>query len=172
MDGNSQYPYDMEPFSSNEHVTNERISVVQLRHLVQLLDGSDVSEIEVKRAEEGIHLVLRKARMHVNEDAEVYQVQQGQAASSDAGAATETRHTIASSLVGIFHPWSRPNGSQRVSVGERVKIGQAVGMIQSLNVINEVETPFAGRIVEILVQDDQAVEYGQQLIIIDSSEEA
>ena len=168
MDGSRQYSYDIEPFSNNEHGDDERISVSQLKHLVHLLDASDVSEIEVKRAQEGMHLVLRKASGQTSEDPGVYQVQ----LPSTEAAPVETRHTITSSLVGIYHPWSKPNGKQRISVGERVKVGQLVGMIQSLNVINEVETPFAGRITEILVQDGQAVEYGQQLVIVDSSEEA
>ncbi len=170
MDGNIHYPYEMEPISNNEHAAGERISMVQLRHLVHLLDGSDVSEIEVKRAGEGVHLVLRKAKLQANEDLDLYHVQSPAADSTVMP--TETRHTITSSLVGIFHPWSKPNGSQRVAVGEQVKVGQLVGMIQSLNVINEVETPFAGHITEILVQDGQAVEYGQQLVVIDSVEEA
>lgn len=170
MDGNRHYSYDMEPFSNSEHGSDEGISVSQLKHLVRLLDASDVSEIEVKRAHEGMHLVLRKASVQTSEDPGVYQVQLPSADS--ASAPVETRHTITSALVGIYHPWSKPNGKQRISVGERVKVGQLVGMIQSLNVINEVETPFAGRITEILVQDGQAVEYGQQLVIVDSSEEA
>ncbi len=169
MDGNRQYPYDMEPFSNDEQETDERISVSQLKHLVHLLDMSDVSEIEVKRAQEGMHLVLRKASGQPGENPTTYQVQP--VSTGPITAPVETRHTITSFLVGIYHPWSKPNGKQRISVGERVKVGQLVGMIQSLNVINEVETPFAGRITEILVQDGQAVEYGQQLVIIDSSED-
>jgi biotin carboxyl carrier protein len=49
-----------------------------------------------------------------------------------------------------------------------VKAGQLVATIQSLNVINEVESPVEGRVVEILVQDGQPVEYGQPLMMIDT----
>ena len=55
-------------------------------------------------------------------------------------------------------------------MGDRVKAGQLVGTIESLNVLNEVETSVAGRVVEVLVQDGQPVEYGQALMAIDSSE--
>ena len=85
----------------------------------------------------------------------------------------ESRHTITSPLVGIFHTWAKPKGKALVSVGDHVKVGQRVGTIQSLNVLNEVETIIAGRVVvEVLVQEGQAVEYGQHLLVIDSSEEA
>ena len=54
-------------------------------------------------------------------------------------------------------------------MGDRVKAGQLVGTIESLNVLNEVETAVAGHVVEIFVQDGQPVEYGQVLMTIDSS---
>ena len=53
-------------------------------------------------------------------------------------------------------------------MGDRVKAGQLVGTIESLNVLNEVETTFAGHVVEILVQEGQPVEYGQVLMTIES----
>jgi len=52
-----------------------------------------------------------------------------------------------------------------------VKEGQLVATIESLNVINDVESPVAGRVVEILTQEGQPVEYGQKLMVIDSSTE-
>jgi acetyl-CoA carboxylase biotin carboxyl carrier protein len=173
MDGNRQHPRDMESFSHHEHPTDGSVSVAQLQHLVQLLDESDVSEIEVKRAEEGMRLVLRKAEVRASDASELYQVlapSTGSAASKPAP--VDTRHTITAPLVGIFHPWSKPKGSASIAVGDHVKPGQLVGMIQSLNIINDVESPFGGCIVEILTQDGQAVEYGQQLVVIDSAEEA
>ncbi len=81
-------------------------------------------------------------------------------------------HTVAASLVGIFHSWAKPKAPSLINVGDRVKVGQVVGTIQSLNVLNEVELLVAGRVVEILVQDGQPVEYGQPLMTIDSSEES
>ncbi len=171
MDGNKQYPRDAAAFSHAEPQPGESVSVAQLRHLVQLLDESDVSEIEVRRSEEGMRLVLRKAEAHESDPTGTYQIQVP-STSSSTPAAVDTRHTVTSTLVGFFHPWSKPKGGAQISIGDRVKAGQLVGIIQSLNIINEVESPIAGRIVEILVQDGQAVEYGQQLVVIDSAEEA
>jgi len=66
---------------------------------------------------------------------------------------------------------AKPKGGALVAVGDRVKAGQLVGTIESLNVLNEVETTAAGRVVEIFVQDGQPVEYGQVLMAIDNSVE-
>lgn len=175
MDGNSHYPYEVETASNEEQHGDERVSVEHLQRLIRLLDSSDVSEIEIKRAEEGMRLVLRKAK--VNEIAANGEYQgtipaPAATGGTDGISSGETKHVVTASLVGIFHTWAKPKGKALVATGDRVKIGQLLGTIQSLNVINEVESPVAGRIVEILVQDGQAVEYGQQLMIIDSSEEA
>jgi biotin carboxyl carrier protein len=77
-------------------------------------------------------------------------------------------HKVLAPLVGTFHTWAKPRGGALVAVGDRVKAGQLVGTIESLNVLNEVETTVAGHVVEILVQEGQPVEYGQVLMIIDS----
>ena len=174
MDSNGQRPYNVVASSDGEHDVKERVSVEQLRHLVRLLDGSDVSEIEVKRVNAGMHLVLRKTKASEVASGEIQVVASAamEEAEGEAKAAVDTKHTLTASLVGIFHTWGRPKGKPLVSVGDRVKVGQVVGTIQSLNVFNEVEALVAGRVVEILVQDGQPVEYGQGLMVVDSAEEA
>ena len=151
------------------------ISIEQLQHLVRLLDSSDVSELELKRAAEGIRLVLRKVKLPENSDqslgSQYVRPTTSNAADNVAPAASpkETEHKVVAPFVGTFHVWAKPKGGTLVAVGDRVKAGQLVGTIQSLNVLNEVETSVAGRVVEIFVQDGQPVEYGQLLMTIDGS---
>ncbi len=145
------------------------ISIEQLQRLVRLLDNSDVSELELKRAGEGTHLVLRKAKAPESNDhsiARQYVPAPVNVPSSEVPDKTE--HKILAPLVGTFHTWAKPKGGALVAVGDRVKAGQLVGTIESLNVLNEVETTVAGHVVEILVQEGQPVEYGQLLMTIDS----
>jgi biotin carboxyl carrier protein len=172
MNSNRQYSHNNSDASSVE-----RISTSQLQRLVRLLDESDVSEIEVKRPQEGMRLVLRKTKANGQPAVGEYQV----LASSSNGATSavhespsapvDVQHKVSAPLVGIFHSWAKPKGKPVVAIGDRVKVGQLVGTIQSLNVISEVESPVAGRVVELLIQDGQAVEYGQHLVVIDTSEE-
>lgn len=168
MDGN-RHPYQ-EALSMEEQQSADEISSEQLQRLVHLLDKSDVSEIEVKRASVGMRLLLRKAK--AAEGSNVQAVVPLPVEIEEPAAPPDTRHTVAAPLVGIFHSWAKPRGAPLVSVGDIVKNGQRVGTIQSLNVLNEVETLVAGRIVEILVEDGHPVEYGQPLMTIDSAEEA
>jgi acetyl-CoA carboxylase biotin carboxyl carrier protein len=164
-------PSEAEVVSEEAGEVVEVMSVAQIQGLVRLLDRSDISELEVKRAAEGVHLVLRKAKA---QDGVVLGGEPVSAAANESALAGEVvaanRHMVVAPLVGTFHPWLKPRGGTLVAVGDRVKIGQLVGTIESLNVFNEVETTVAGRVVEVHVQDGQPVEYGQVLVTIESAE--
>ena len=154
---------------SQDDTTANVISIEQLQRLVRLLDTSDVSELELKRAGEGTHLILRKAKVPESDDHSVErQYVPAPMNVPAAEVADKTEHKVLAHLVGTFHTWAKPKGGALVAVGDRVKAGQLVGTIESLNVLNEVETAVAGHVVEILVQEGQPVEYGQLLMTIDS----
>jgi acetyl-CoA carboxylase biotin carboxyl carrier protein len=157
------------PDFSRHNANLKIISIEQLQRLVQLLDKSDVSELELKRPEEGTHLVLRKAKApesigHTLE--QQYVSIPGNPPEKIDPAKTE--HKVLAPLVGTFHAWAKPKGGSLVAVGDSVKAGQLVGTIESLNVLNEVETTVAGHVTEILVLEGQPVEYGQVLMTIDN----
>ena len=152
------------------------IGIEQLQRLVRLIDQSSVSELELKHAEEGTRLVLRKAKVPENGESSngtlastQFVVPTSDAEAEPAPAPSEIEHKIVAHLVGTFHVWAKPRGGTLVVVGDRVKVGQLVGTIESLNVFNEVESAVAGRVVEIFVQEGQPVEYGQLLMTIASS---
>lgn len=150
----------------------EVMSVTQIQGLVQLLDRSDVSELEVKQPAEGVHLVLRKVKAPDGATmsggvANIISGDGATPASTDEAATSENQYTVVATLVGIFHPWLKPKGGTLVAVGELVKVGQVLGTIESLNVFNEIETAKAGRVVKVHVEDGQPVEYGQALVTLD-----
>jgi len=154
---------------SQDDTTANVISIEQLQRLVRLLDTSDVSELELKRAGEGTHLILRKAKAPESDDLSVErQYVPAPMNVPAAEVADKTEHKVLAHLVGTFHTWAKPKGGALVAVGDRVKAGQLVGTIESLNVLNEVETAVAGHVVEIFVQEGQPVEYVQLLMTIDS----
>ena len=175
MNGNSYDSNEQELGADGLYEPQEQMSIEQLQRLVQLLDVSDVSEIELKRIKAGTRLVLRKAKATESIDTQTQQIMlplSSTPTSSQATPPVETTYNVVALLVGIFHTWAKPKGGTLVAVGDSVKVGQLVGTIQSLNVINEVETSKAGRVVDILVQEGQAVEYGQHLMTIDPAEGA
>ena len=75
--------------------------------------------------------------------------------------------TIESPMVGTFYRASSPTVEPYVREGDVVKEGQIVCIIEAMKLMNEIETRASGRIVEILVENGQAVEYGQPLFLIE-----
>ncbi len=174
MDGSRYKPSrdtDASGMSQEDNSLN-LISIEQLQRLVRVLDSSEVSELELRRVDEGTRLILRKVQAPESSDHSI-EDQFVLAASKTATESEpeETEHKVVAPIVGTFHVWAKPKGGALVAVGDHVKAGQLVGTIQSLNVLNEVEATVAGRVVEIFVQDGQPVEYGQVLMTINSSVE-
>ena len=76
-------------------------------------------------------------------------------------------HTVTSPLVGTFYSAPSPDAPSFVNVGDRVKKGQVIGIIESMKLMNELESDFDGVIKEILVKDEDVVEFGQPLFILE-----
>ena len=69
-------------------------------------------------------------------------------------------------LVGVFYRASSPDSEPFVKVGQQVKKGDVLCIIEAMKLMNEVEAEVDGEVVEILVGDEEMVEYGQNLFVI------
>lgn len=74
--------------------------------------------------------------------------------------------TLVSPMVGTFYSASTPQSEPFVKVGSKVKKGDIICIIEAMKLMNEVEAEVDGEIVEVLVKNEQMVEYGQTLFII------
>jgi acetyl-CoA carboxylase biotin carboxyl carrier protein len=77
--------------------------------------------------------------------------------------------TIEAPMVGTFYRASAPTAEPYIREGDAVKEGQIVCIIEAMKLMNEIETKTAGRVGRILVENGQAVEYGQPLFLIEPS---
>ncbi len=73
---------------------------------------------------------------------------------------------IVSPFVGTFYRAPSPGAPPFVNVGDRIQKGQVLCIIESMKIMNEVESDVDGKILSILVEDGETVEYGQELFII------
>ena len=76
---------------------------------------------------------------------------------------------VKSPLVGTFYSAPAEGADPFVSVGDHVKKGQTLAIVEAMKLMNEIESEFDGEVVEVLVENAQAVEYGQPLFRIQDS---
>jgi acetyl-CoA carboxylase biotin carboxyl carrier protein len=152
----------------------------KLKTLIDLVAESGIAEIEVTEGEDKVRIV----KHNPNVTAAPVQVQMpsafvaapGHAASpgvtAPPGAATvppveePKGHVVKSPMVGTFYRASSPGANPFVEVGQPVKPGDTLCIIEAMKLLNEIEAEVAGTVKEILVENGQAVEYGQPLFVI------
>ncbi len=90
-------------------------------------------------------------------------------AEAPAAASTESEikgNVVKSPLVGTFYAAPAEDADPFVKVGDSVKEGQVLAIVEAMKLMNEIESDFTGTVTEILVENGQAVEYGQPLFVI------
>ena len=78
-------------------------------------------------------------------------------------------HEVRSPIVGTFYRSSSPDADPYIQVGDSVGQGQVLCIIEAMKIMNEIESDASGRIVKVLVENGQPVEYNQPLFLIDPS---
>lgn len=86
--------------------------------------------------------------------------------SSDISSDISSDQIVTSPLVGTFYSSSSPEAEAFVKVGDTVKKGQVLGIIEAMKLMNEIESDYDGVVEEILVKNEDVVEYGQPLFRI------
>ena len=92
----------------------------------------------------------------------------GQNAGQNAGKETETvsGNVVSSPLVGTFYASSSPEAEPFVKVGDSVKKGQVLGIVEAMKLMNEIESEYDGIVKQILVSNEDVIEYGQPMFVI------
>ena len=156
------------------------MNLKELKELIDILKDTDISEVEIERS--GVKVRIRKGgdvtyhaampRMEyppaaIVAPAVVEAPAPALAPEKPAEAAKSTQIKVASPIVGTFYRSSSPEKPPYVEVGDTVKKGQVLCIIEAMKLMNEIESETAGKIVQILVDNGHAVEYGQPLFMIE-----
>jgi len=143
-----------------------------IRELALLLDETSLSEIEIERA--GLRLrVARNISVATSVPAvAVAAPAAAAAAAASAASAAETdfaKHpgVVPSPMVGTAYWAPEPGAKPFIEVGSRVTAGQTLLIIEAMKTMNQIPSPRAGTVTQILVEDGQPVEFGEPLVIIE-----
>lgn len=145
------------------------MDIRKIKKLIEMLQASDLREIEVKEGEESVRI----ARGGVSSPTEEYVI--SNQATQAVKTTTEKIHIddsntsgnhIKSPIVGTFYRKPAPDKPPFVEVGDHVEKGQVVCIVEAMKMMNEIKSDFSGTVVAIDVEDGQPVEYGQNIITI------
>ncbi|MCO5400117.1 acetyl-CoA carboxylase biotin carboxyl carrier protein [Ralstonia soli] len=150
----------------------------KLKTLIDLVAESGISELEVTEGEGKVRIVksapqqvmaapMQYAPMPAMPAAPAVAATAAPAVGAEAAApALPAGHIVTSPMVGTFYRSPSPGAAEFVKVGDTVKEGQTLCIIEAMKLLNEIEADKAGVIKEVLIDNGQAVEYGQPLFVI------
>jgi acetyl-CoA carboxylase biotin carboxyl carrier protein len=153
----------------------------KLKTLIDLVSESNISELEITEAEGKVRIVKSSAAVGVPmmvaaaPQATAMPVAApvaaaptaAESAAAAAAAVAASQRTVKSPMVGTFYRSASPGAKAFVELGDEIKEGQPVCIIEAMKIMNEIESDASGKVVRILCENGQAVEFGQPLFVLE-----
>ena len=151
------------------------MDIRKVKKLIELLEESDVAEIEIHEGEESVRI----SRYNAMPTTMAMPAMMPQAAAAPqagsvtaASTAPETPpemegHVVKSPMVGTFYRSPSPGSKAFVEVGQQVSAGDTLCIIEAMKILNQIESDKSGTVKKILVENGEPVEYNEPLFIID-----
>ena len=149
----------------------------KIKKLMELLEESGIAEIEVKEGEESIKLsrsinTPSIPNQQIAQQPIVHQQISSPQVPVDVQSTQETpkeekRNTVNSPMVGTFYASASPESKPFVTVGQSVKKGDTFCILEAMKMMNQVQAESHGKIIEILVDNAEPVEFDQPLFVIE-----
>jgi acetyl-CoA carboxylase biotin carboxyl carrier protein len=154
------------------------MDIRKIKKLIELLEESNLAEIEIKEGEEsvrisrGTHLPALSCPVPLQSIQEASPAPQAPAVISavavqNAAPLKPTGHEVLSPMVGTFYRAASPQATPFVEVGDHVNAGDTLCVIEAMKMFNQIEADRGGRIKAILVENGHPVEFGQTLFILE-----
>ena len=146
------------------------MDIRKVKKLMELLEESGMAEIEIKEGEESV-----KISRYGKSPAPSHSFVQQQAPTSLPSVAqtplipdepSTIGKSLTSPMVGTYYSAPSPTAKPFATVGQQVNKGDTIGIVEAMKIMNQIEAEHSGTVVEILVKDGEAVEFGQPLIIV------
>ena len=154
---------------------------MEMEKMIELIDAVSKSDLTgFKYEEDGIklHLSKKENTCYVTENlsapvntvttsaAEIKKAAEGDQISGTSAEETPVGNVVESPLVGTFYAAPAEDAESFVKVGDRVEKGQTLGIVEAMKLMNEIESDYSGTVAEIMVNNQEGVEYGQPLFRI------
>ena len=139
----------------------------KIKKLIEMLQESDLNEIEVKEGEESVRINRKKGDVEIPQQIVAPQVQSKEIV-DNVDEPEGNLSFIQSPMVGTFYRSPAPGKPPFVEIGQRVKKGDTICIIEAMKMMNQVKSEFDGKIVDIKVENGQPVEFNESLVSIET----
>lgn len=152
------------------------MDIRKVKKLIELLEESGIAELEITEGEESVRISRHSPAAPAPAPqplATVPMAPPPAAAppsavdSPPAAPAADNRHAIRAPMVGTFYRSASPGAKPFVEIGQTVKAGQTLCIIEAMKMLNQIEADRAGVIAEILVENEEPVEFDQPMFVIE-----
>lgn len=153
------------------------MNVKEIKEMINLMNENGLVELEIEK--DGLKLRLRKSNGGIQQEISVVPVPHVVAEAAGAPALGITAVTteaaakglieIKSPMVGTFYRAPTPDAAPYVQEGQDIDVGQVVCIVEAMKLMNEIKAEVRGKVVKILVENADPVEYGQTLFLIEPS---
>ena len=154
------------------------MDIRKVKKLIELIEESDVEELEIKEGEDSVRISRRRAEAApmtpapapIPQPQQRPQPESTSEDSSDSGEKTEPDepegHLVRSPMVGTFYRAPAPTSASFVEAGQKVRSGDPLCIIEAMKMMNQIEADISGTVSQILVTDGEPVEYDQPMFVI------
>jgi len=151
------------------------MDIRKVKKLIEMLEKSNLEEIEIQEGEESVRLVKNKPNNLISNQPvyteSIQAIEDGtpersKEVSEEPVENEDSGDLINSPMVGTFYASASPGSKPFISVGDQVNEGDVVCIVEAMKMMNEIKSEFSGEVLSIKVENSQPVEYGQTLFEI------
>jgi acetyl-CoA carboxylase biotin carboxyl carrier protein len=147
------------------------IALAEIRRLIRLVQRTGIGELELSSNGRTLRISAvagHSASVAVTAAAPpAGSAPTAPAAPAVAAPATDHHVAITSPMVGTFYRAPAPDADPYIEVGDMIDVGQTVCIVEAMKLMNEIESEVRGKVVKILVENAQSVEFGQRLFLVE-----
>ena len=147
------------------------MDIRKVKKLIEMLESSELEEIEIHEGEESVRLVKNKTETVVTHQVQPNQLDKVVESSEQPQKSAplienSDGEVITSPMVGTFYAASSPGAKPFISVGDEIQEGDVVCIVEAMKMMNEIKSDYSGKVVSVLAENSEPVEFGQALFVI------
>ena len=151
------------------------MDIRSIRKLIEIVEQSDIAEIEIKEGEHNIRISRSKEQVVMAAPAPIAAapvaaapVATTAAPAAEAPVSSEANgHKVTSPMVGTFYTSPSPDAGAFVKVGDKVSEGDTLCIIEAMKIMNPIESDTTGTVKQVVAVNGEPVEFGQTLFVIE-----